>query len=103
MTLVVMWIDIQGYEGYVFKGAREFLATGIPVVSEIWPYAIARAEMTMEEFNELVTGLWTSFWVKSHRKYSRAGFIRYPIVAFSSFLDELGPDGGYDNVIFTIE
>ncbi len=101
--LVVTWIDVQGYEGYVFGGARKLLAQGVPVVSEIWPYGIVRSGMAMEEFNKLVCGIWTSFWVKRERKYSRGRFIRYPIAAFESFLDELGLEGGYDNVIFTIE
>lgn len=101
--IAVVWIDVQGYEGYVFKGACELLSTGIPVVAEIWPYGIARTGMTIEEFNELVTGIWSSFWVRRDREFGPKGFIRYPIVAFSSFLEELGPDGGADNVIFTLE
>ena len=94
--IAVVWIDVQGYEGYVFAGAREFLARGIPVVSEIWPYGIARAGMSMDDFNTLVTGIWPHFWMKR-----RGRFVRYPMLAFRAFLDELGPDGDYDNVIFT--
>lgn len=101
--IAVFWIDVQGYEGYVFKGARELLATGVPVVSEIWPYGIKRAGMDMQEFNRLVSEIWTSFWVKRQRQYGANRFIRYPIVAFTSFLEELGEEGGYDNVIFTRE
>lgn len=96
--VAVIWIDVQGYEGYAFDGARGTLANGVPVVSEIWPYGISRAGMTMDAFNELVTGIWRSFWVKR-----RGRFVRYPILAFRSFLDELGPEGSYDNVIFTCE
>lgn len=101
--IAVFWIDVQGYEGYVFRGARKLLNQGMPVVSEIWPYGIKRAGMSMEEFNELINELWASFWVKRVRKYGFSGFIRYPIVAFPSFLEELGTEGAYDNVIFTRE
>ena len=96
--VVVIWIDVQGYEGYVFRGAKNVLARGIPVVSEIWPYGIARAGMTMDEFNEVVASTWGSFRVK------RAdGFVRAPIADFRAYLDELGPGGDYANVIFTRE
>ena len=96
--VAVIWIDVQGYEGHVFAGAGQLLASGIPVVSEVWPYGIARAGMTMDAFNAIVVNLWHSFWVKR-----RGRFVRYPIIAFRSFLDELGPGGDYDNVIFTRE
>ena len=96
--VAVIWIDVQGYEGYVFQGAKEALARGIPVVSEVWPYGIARAGMTMDGFHAVVADLWRSFRVK------RAdGFVRAPIADFRAFLDELGPGGDYANVIFTRE
>lgn len=94
--IAVIWIDVQGYEGVVFEGARKILERGIPVVSEIWPYGITRAGMTMESFNEIVCQLWGAYWVRR-----RGRFVRYPIVAFRAFLDELGAEGDYDNVIFT--
>ncbi len=94
--IAVVWIDVQGYEGTVFAGAREFLSRGIPVVSEVWPYGIGRAGMSMDDFNALVTSIWPYFWMKR-----RGRFVRYPMLAFRAFLDELGPDGDYDNVIFT--
>lgn len=96
--VAVIWIDVQGYEGHVFEGAGSILARGIPVVSEIWPYGIARSGMTLDAFNDVVTRYWHSFWVKR-----RGRFVRYPILAFRAFLDEIGPDGSYDNVIFTCE
>jgi hypothetical protein len=33
----------------------------------------------------------------------RGRFVRYPIAAFRAFLDDVGLDGYYDNVIFTRE
>jgi FkbM family methyltransferase len=96
--VAVIWIDVQGHEGYVFAGARSILDRGVPVVSEIWPYGIARAGMSVDAFNALVTKIWRSFWMKR-----RGRFVRYPILAFRAFLDELGPDGDYENVIFTRE
>jgi FkbM family methyltransferase len=95
-TISVMWVDVQGYEGFVFAGAREFLARDVPVVSEVWPYGITRSGMSLASFDALVKGIWPNFWVKR-----RDRFVRYPIAAFSSFLDELARPSDYDNVIFT--
>jgi FkbM family methyltransferase len=92
----VVWLDVQGHEGYVLDGARALLARDIPVVSEIWPYGIVRAGMTLDEFDKLVASIWPCFWMKR-----RDHFAPYPISAFRAFLDDLGMDGDHDNVIFT--
>jgi FkbM family methyltransferase len=94
--IAVVWIDVQGHEGHVFEGAREFLAQGIPVVSEVWPYAIMRSGMTLDAFSTLVNEIWDSFWIRR-----RGRFVRYPALAFRALLDELGTGREYENVIFT--
>lgn len=94
--IAVVWIDVQGYEGVVFAGARAVLARGVPVVSEIWPYGIIRAGMTLDAFAALASQIWTSYWIRRRER-----FVRYPILAFRAFLDELGCNGYYENVIFT--
>ncbi len=96
-SITLLWVDVQGHEGYVFGGARGLLSRGIPVVSEISPYLIRRAGMTEDAFIRIVSGLWSSYWVMR-----RGRFIRYPIAMFDTLFDELGynPDD-YDNVIFT--
>ncbi len=92
----LVWVDVQGYEGYVFKGARTLLSSGLPVVSEIWPYGILRAGMKLDEFTNIVSSIWTDFWVLRGDR-----FIRYPVSVFDCYLDELGTEDGYGNVIFT--
>jgi FkbM family methyltransferase len=92
----IVWVDVEGYEGYVFRGARRLLSRDIPVVCEIWPYAIARAGMTARAFCEVAESIWSRYWVKRRR-----GFVGYPIATLNMFLDEVGPDGDYENVIFT--
>jgi FkbM family methyltransferase len=91
-----MWIDVQGYEGYVFKGAGSLLEKGLPTVSEIWPYGILRAGMPLEDFAKTVGSIWTDYWIDR-----RDRFTRYPITVFDRYLEELGADGHYENVIFT--
>ena len=92
----LLWIDVQGYEGFVFAGARDVLSTGIPVVSEIWPYGIQRAGMRLDRFASLVADTWSHYWI-----YRRETFIRYPISVFDCYLKELGTEGHFENVIFT--
>lgn len=91
----LMWIDVQGHEGHAFRGAEKLIASGIPVVSEVCPYAIARSGMSEEEYCGIVSGMWTHFWV-----LRRDHFVRYPIDSMPLFLDELGRDGFFENVVF---
>ncbi len=92
----LMWIDVQGYEGYVFRGAKSLLEKGLPTVSEVWPYGILRAGMSLEDFADTVGGIWTDYWIDR-----RDRFTRYPITVFDRYLAELGTEGYFENVIFT--
>lgn len=39
----VIWMDTEGYEGFVLVGASKALKSGVPLVVEFWPYAMLRA------------------------------------------------------------
>lgn len=96
-NIAVIWVDVQGYEGYVFMGAKNLLSKGIPVVSEIWPYGIRRAGMLQQQYCDIAKSFWANYWV-----WRRGGkFVRYPIHTLDIFFEELGYDGDFDNVIFT--
>jgi len=92
----VLWIDVQGFEGYVFNGAKEYLSKGIPTVSEVWPEGIRRAGMSLDEFCGIVKTYWDSYWVLRNGR-----FVRYPVSVFDCYLDEVNEGDG--NVIFTKE
>lgn len=93
----LMWIDVQGYEGYVFKGGKSLLEKGLPTVSEVWPYGILRAGMPLEDFVSTVSAIWTDYWIERRNR-----FTRYPITVFDRYLDELGSScENFENVIFT--
>jgi FkbM family methyltransferase len=92
----LIWIDTQGHEGKVFLGGKRIFSRDIPVVSEIWPYGIERSGMSDEEFCNVAEGFWSSYWV-----IRRGRFFQYPISSLHLFFDELGHDGGFENVIFT--
>ena len=93
--ICLLWVDIQGYEGFMFQGAENTLSRGIPVVSEIWPYGIAKAGMTSDEFCGIARRFWSAYAVWRDEE-----FVEYPIEMFGRFLDELGYEGKFDNVIF---
>ena len=94
--LALIWVDVQGYEGHVFRGARDLLRRDIPVMAEIWPYGLSRAGTPEEEFCEIVSGLWSTYWVEHRNR-----FTQHPIADFSAFLNSLGRGGKFKNVIFT--
>lgn len=39
----LIWIDTQGYEGFVLQGGQHCLAKQIPIVLEFWPYAMRQS------------------------------------------------------------
>lgn len=38
----LIWMDIQGYEGFALRGARALVGAKKPLLLEFWPYAIER-------------------------------------------------------------
>lgn len=57
----LLWIDVQGHEWHVLRGAQGLLQAGVPVLMEFWPYALGRAGVTPDNFNTLVTEHFTHF------------------------------------------
>lgn len=91
---MLIWIDIQGHEGYAFRGASEWLrASRAPAVSEIWPYAIERSGMSLQEFSTIVTGIWNAYYA-----WHNGRFVRFEISEFPGLLESLTGDQ-QDNII----
>ena len=38
----LVWIDAQGHEAHVLRGARRLMRAGVPIVLELWPYGLER-------------------------------------------------------------
>jgi FkbM family methyltransferase len=53
----LVWVDVQGHEGRLFRGARETLRHGAPVISEFWPYGIRRSGLTRDAYAEILRSL----------------------------------------------
>jgi FkbM family methyltransferase len=58
-----IWLDVEGHEGHFFLGAQNLLKQRIPVVTEFWPYAVNRSGMSRQEFCNILTRLFTHFYV----------------------------------------
>jgi FkbM family methyltransferase len=50
----LLWVDIQGYEGRLFRGAARTLEGGASVFTEVWPYGIWRSGMDPDEYLEIL-------------------------------------------------
>lgn len=72
----LIWLDIQGHEGYFFQGARQLLSRGIPVASEFWPYGIKRAGMSLLDYSRIVAETFTHFYHFHHGEYERMSIAR---------------------------
>jgi FkbM family methyltransferase len=46
----LLWMDVQGHEQHVLEGAPKLLASGVPLVVELWPYGLRRAGVEPEAF-----------------------------------------------------
>ena len=58
----LIFVDIQGHEGRLFRGGRETFQCGAPVVSEFWPYGIRRSGMDWHEYYDTVKDLFAGYY-----------------------------------------
>ncbi len=91
----LLWVDVQGYEGFVFQGAKGLVGKGIPVVSEIWPYGLRKAEMSVDTFCGIAAGFWPRFW-----ETGSAPFKEHSIDELPAFMDRFQGEEAFDNVVF---
>jgi FkbM family methyltransferase len=49
-----VWMDVQGYDAAVIRGAGDLIARGVPICTEFWPYAILRAGETADSYCDLM-------------------------------------------------
>lgn len=58
----LIWIDVQGHEKHVLEGALRAIESGVPVVSEFWPYGLSRAGTSPEIFADFVASRFTTIY-----------------------------------------
>ncbi len=49
----LVWMDVQGHETHVLRGARRLLGSEVPIVMEYWPGGLRRSG-TLDALHELV-------------------------------------------------
>ena len=80
--VTLIWLDIQGHEGHFFEGAKRSLHPGIVVISEFWPYAIARSGLSRSDYLRIVSNIFTHFY------HSGAGYFdKRPIAEIDQLFD----------------
>ncbi len=91
---LLIWIDIQGHEGYCFKGARDWLhLSKVIAIAEIWPYGIRRSGMSLEEFSDIVASIWSKYYIRR-----QDNFVQHSISDLPQLLEELQGDS-YEDII----
>lgn len=68
----LVWSDTQGHEGFLLAGARDLLATGVPVVVEFWPYGLCRSGC-LEMFVDVAQEHYTHFLNIDDLRYTPVG------------------------------
>jgi FkbM family methyltransferase len=52
----IIWMDTQGFEGYVLSGAIPLIEKRIPIVTEFWPYGLKRSNCFEKFLDALDSG-----------------------------------------------
>jgi FkbM family methyltransferase len=94
--LGLVWIDVQGHEAHVFRGGRELLSAGMPVVAEVWPWGLARAGTTPAAYLEVASSLWWRCW-----RRQGPGWVEGPVAALGPLLERRQEEQLHENVVFT--
>jgi hypothetical protein len=50
----LLWVDVQGHEMHLLQGADQVLSAGMPVVCEFWPYGLARAGASFQDYYDYI-------------------------------------------------
>jgi FkbM family methyltransferase len=91
----LVWVDIQGHEGWFFQGAAATLAHRMPVVSELWPYGILRSGMTREDYVSTVARRFTHFY-----RLEPGGAVKRPIAEVDALFTSHAAPKAMCEVIF---
>lgn len=93
--LALVWMDVQGFEAHVLRGAPTLLSSGVPVVAEIWPYGLRRAGTSAEVFCALAASAWSSYYLLQGAAFEPSAIAELP-----ALLRRLSGDEDYANVVF---
>jgi FkbM family methyltransferase len=92
----LIWIDIQGHEGYAFQGSGNLFSRDIPVVTELWPYGILSGGMTAKTYCQIAEKFWKYYWMLDEEQLTR-----HLITELAGSMEVLEKSGKYTNIILT--
>ena len=92
----LLWIDVEGHEGFIFKGSSNLLNTNLPCIMELCPYMIQRSGMTKKTYTNIIQNHWEHFWILRDYK-----IVNYPTSVIGNFMQEIDSNGSYSNIILT--
>jgi FkbM family methyltransferase len=52
--VALLWMDVQGVETHILEGSPRLIEAGVPVVSEFWPYGLARAGVSPAAYTRYI-------------------------------------------------
>lgn len=92
----LLWIDTQGYERLVLKGASRFMDANCPLVIEFWPYGLLRTGC-FPDLVRIVTDTYRSFCVLNGAA-PRANPVT--ATALEKLFNMIGTDGAHVDLLF---
>lgn len=90
-TQCLIWMDIQGYEGFALRGAAHLLARKVPLVLEFWPYGMLRAE-SFAALREALAG-YRGFYDLEKPERLR------PMADIDALFEEMGVEGRFTDIL----
>lgn len=96
---VILWMDTQGYEGFVLGGASETLKKGFPLVLEFWPYGMKRSS-SYEILKESIDRSPYTHYVDLNT--SGLEKVRISIDALDSLYEQIGDAGKFTDILLMV-
>ena len=91
----LIWIDTQGYEGYVVHGADVTLSLHPPICLEFWPYGLKRSGCFQNLIDSLIKYGYTSFTDLEED----AGTIILDRKSLKYLYEKYGEEGNYTDIL----
>ena len=91
----LLWMDTQGFEGYVLSGAAPLIAKQIPIVTEFWPYGLRRSNCFEQFIDALDCGVY-KFLVVLDGENTAIQFHRNRILELA---DSIGWEGNHLDIL----
>ena len=88
---VLVWMDVQGFEGIALAGAKDFLARRVPMVLEFCPYLMVRAR-SFSALKQSLAGYSGFLDLESGKAFR-------PIAELQALYDELGEGQAFTDIL----